>query len=81
MIVSFEDTTKHKPDPEPLILAMHTAHAQPKEVVYVGDQEVDFLAAKAAGTKIIMVSKHPFDDADAWIKNFEELPQTISSIS
>lgn len=47
--VLFEDTTKHKPDPEPILLAVKKLGLSHDEVIYVGDALADGLAAKAAG--------------------------------
>lgn len=54
--VAMEDTTVHKPDPAPLLLALDRVGARPDEAAYVGDAAVDVLAAKAAGMAAIAVS-------------------------
>ena len=81
VIVCFEDTTKHKPDPEPLQYAMQQLHVSPKETIYIGDQQSDFLAARTAGTKIIMITKELFPDADVHITSFDDVPDAISKIA
>jgi pyrophosphatase PpaX len=43
-----EDTTRHKPHPEPLLVAAAQVGVDPATAVYVGDATVDILAAKAA---------------------------------
>jgi pyrophosphatase PpaX len=48
-VVGGDETKKHKPDPEPLILALDRLGAAPAEAVYVGDAPFDIQAAKAAG--------------------------------
>ena len=40
---------KHKPDPEPLQIALQRLGAEPGEALMVGDSEQDILAAQAAG--------------------------------
>lgn len=57
VIVTFEDTEKHKPDPEPLLLAIKQLHVAPAETVYIGDAESDFQAAQAASTHCIAFQK------------------------
>lgn len=47
--VLFEDTTKHKPDPEPLLLCAKKLAVKPEELLYVGDALADAFAAQAAG--------------------------------
>jgi pyrophosphatase PpaX len=48
-VVGGDETKKHKPDPEPLLLALDRLGAAPGEAVYVGDAPFDVKAAKAAG--------------------------------
>lgn len=47
-VVLAEDTDKHKPDPEPLLLCMEKLHLQKSEVIYIGDALLDYEAAKKA---------------------------------
>lgn len=52
-----EDSTKHKPDGDPLIVAMKKAGVKNKEeVLYVGDSPLDILCAKNAGVKSAAVA-------------------------
>jgi pyrophosphatase PpaX len=46
--VTLEDTDKHKPDPEPVLLAMKQLGAVPEETIMVGDSPYDILAGQAA---------------------------------
>jgi len=81
IVVSFEDTEKHKPDPAPLLYAIGQLKISPDEMLYIGDQQADFLAARAAGTKIIMLTEKSFPDADACITSFDEIPNAISKVA
>ena len=56
VIVTAEDTEHHKPNPEPLLLALHKLGAGPAEAAYVGDSPFDIEAAKAAGLRAIAVT-------------------------
>lgn len=56
LLVAMEDTTTHKPDPEPLLLALQRLGVRAVESVYIGDAVVDVLAAKAAGMAAIAVT-------------------------
>ncbi|MCL2136189.1 MAG: HAD-IA family hydrolase [Coriobacteriia bacterium] len=49
LLIGFDDTEKHKPDPEPLLLAASTLKISPEKCVYIGDSIYDMQAAKAAG--------------------------------
>ncbi len=81
--VKFGDYKKPKPDPEPLTIALQRLDVKADEVVYVGDTEEDLRAAKPLGIKFIgfyAVSKKKFPEADANIKSFAELPETIEKL-
>jgi pyrophosphatase PpaX len=47
-VVGGDETQRHKPDPEPLLLALERLGAHPDEAAYVGDAPFDVRAAKAA---------------------------------
>lgn len=46
--VTMEDTTEHKPNPEPLLKGLEILGAVSQEAAYVGDSPYDIAAAKAA---------------------------------
>ena len=48
MIIGFDDTDKHKPDPTPLLLAAERFAVQTADCVYIGDSPYDMQAATAA---------------------------------
>jgi pyrophosphatase PpaX len=55
-IVGGEETERHKPDPEPLLLAAERLGAKPAETAYVGDSPFDIRAAKAAQMHAVAVT-------------------------
>jgi len=55
-IVCAEDTERHKPDPEPLLLALRKLEGEPENAAYVGDSPFDVEAAQAAGLRSVAVS-------------------------
>jgi len=55
-VVGGDETQKHKPDPEPLLLAAERMNARSDETAYVGDSPFDIRAAKAAGMHAIAVT-------------------------
>ncbi|EKD87080.1 MAG: hypothetical protein ACD_37C00049G0001 [uncultured bacterium] len=82
VVVGYQDTENHKPDPEPLLFACKKLKIKPSEAVYVGDAEGDITAGKSAGMKTILF--HPdnkFDNADAHASSFKDLPGVIEAIS
>ena len=63
LFVTMEDTTEHKPHPEPLLKGLELAGDVPKEkAVYVGDSPFDVQAAKAAGLTSVAVSWGAFSE-------------------
>jgi pyrophosphatase PpaX len=78
-VVGGDETERHKPDPDPLLLALARLGASPEETAYVGDSPFDMQAAKAAGVYAVGVSWgriHTADkltDADVVVHSAEEL--------
>jgi pyrophosphatase PpaX len=81
VVVGFEDTERHKPDPEPVLLAVERLGGSPEDAVYVGDSPFDIGAAKAAGVFAVAVGWggiHPEErlleeGPDAFVQTPEEL--------
>jgi HAD superfamily hydrolase (TIGR01549 family) len=48
-IVCADDTSKHKPDPEPIVKCLEIAKASPSETIYIGDTSYDMQSAQSAG--------------------------------
>jgi pyrophosphatase PpaX len=64
VLVAMEDTDVHKPNPEPLLLALARLGAGATECVYIGDAVVDVQAARAAGMAAIAVTWGAGERAD-----------------
>ena len=81
VVVAHEDTERHKPDPEPVLLAVEKLGGSPEEAAYVGDSPFDIRAAKAAGVFAVAVGWggiHPDErllaqEPDAFVQTPEEL--------
>ncbi len=52
-VIGSEDTTYHKPDPEPVNMALRSLRISPGNALFVGDQPYDLIAAHSAGMKAI----------------------------
>lgn len=76
----YEDTVKHKPEPDPLWFAAKQLGAQPDETVYVGDAATDIAAARAAGMRMVLYAAKPMPGADATTGRFHELPGVIAAL-
>lgn len=79
--VGAEDTTRHKPNPEPLLLALERLGANADDAVYVGDSPFDIQAAKAAQVGSVAVTwgrihsraRLEREEPDAVVDTVEEL--------
>jgi pyrophosphatase PpaX len=56
VVVGGDETERHKPDPEPLLLGLERLGAQPDEAVYVGDSPFDVRAARSGGLHAVAVT-------------------------
>ena len=56
LVATMESTTRHKPNPDPLIHGAARLSTPVERCAYVGDAVVDVLAAKAAGMRSIAVT-------------------------
>jgi pyrophosphatase PpaX len=80
-MVGGDETERHKPDPEPLLLAAERLGVRPEEAAYVGDSPFDVRAAKAAGMGSVAVtwgrihdrSRLEREQPDAIVDTAEEL--------
>lgn len=56
VVVTADDTKKHKPDPEPINIALAKLHSAPETSIMLGDTMFDLLCAKNAGVASVLVS-------------------------
>jgi pyrophosphatase PpaX len=85
VVVAHEDTERHKPDPDPVLLAVEKLGGTPGDAVYVGDSPFDIAAAKAAGVFAVAVGWggiHPderllAEEPDAFVDTPEELLRVL----
>jgi phosphoglycolate phosphatase-like HAD superfamily hydrolase len=80
-VVYYEDTEKHKPDPEPLLLAIKRLKIKPEEAVYIGDTESDLIAGNNAGIKIIIYSKNKISSANDITSDFSKIPEIVDFLT
>ena len=81
VVVGGDETTRHKPQPEPLLLAARRLDADPAECAYVGDSPFDIRAAKAAEMHAVAVTwggihtreRLEHEEPDAIVDTAEEL--------
>ena len=81
VVIGHEDTERHKPEPDPVLLAVERLGGVPADAAYVGDSPFDIAAAKAAGVFAVAVGWggiHPderllAEAPDAFVRTPEEL--------
>ena len=85
VLVGCDDTPRHKPDPEPVRVALSRLGVSPDDAVFVGDSPHDILAGNGADVMTIAALWGPFDretlaDArpDHFIECMAELPGVLN---
>lgn len=69
VLIGGDTLSARKPDPLPLLVAAERAGVEPRECIYVGDDERDILAARAAGMpSVVALWGYRLDEDDpiAW---------------
>ena len=60
VVVGLESCTRHKPDPEPVRIALDRLGVRPEDAAFVGDSPHDMAAGRAAGVTTIAALWGPF---------------------
>jgi pyrophosphatase PpaX len=85
VVVAYEDTDRHKPEPDPVLAAVERLGAEPSRTAYVGDSPFDIQAAKAAGAFAVGVAwggihsdeRLLAEEPDAFLRSPEELLDVV----
>ncbi|TAL47754.1 HAD family hydrolase [archaeon] len=87
VVISGDDTEKHKPNPEPLLLACERLNVDSKDIVYIGDAMSDYQMAKNARAKFIgFVNGGATDDefreagAETIVHSMKELQNKLTEL-
>ena len=70
--IGYEDTEKHKPEPEPLLEACRRLGVAPERALYVGDAPGDLICARAAGAHFVAYGD-AIANAERVIRSFDAL--------
>ena len=77
IVITSEDTTIHKPQPEPYLIAMERLQLQPNQCIIFEDSIQGIKAGKAAGSYVIALEgsleKEVLTEADLIISSFYDL--------
>jgi pyrophosphatase PpaX len=68
VVITSDDTERHKPSPDPILAAVERLGVTPAEAAYVGDSPFDIRAAKAAGVFAIAVAWGGIHDDDVLVR-------------
>ena len=63
-IVTADDVDKHKPNPEPVLLALELLNAAADRTVFIGDSRFDLAAGRDAGVRTAAALWGPFERCD-----------------
>jgi pyrophosphatase PpaX len=81
VVIAYEDTARHKPDPDPVLAGVDRLGADPAQAAYVGDSPFDIRAAKSAGVFAVAVGwggihadeRLLAEEPDAFVRDPQEL--------
>ena len=87
-IVGCDSCDKHKPDPEPVLLALDKLGYEPSEAVFIGDSVHDMAAGNAAGVVSIAALWGPFTVVDLtpsnpahYLQRMADLPALLARLT
>jgi len=83
-VVGLGSSNRHKPDPEPVLVALQRLDCPPELAVFVGDSVHDVMAGNAAGVATVAATWGAFARADLepgtpshWLERISDLPALI----
>lgn len=81
VIITANDTKKHKPDPEPYIKAIEKLELKPRQCIVIEDSIQGILSGKASGCKVIALEgsfrKKYLSDADYIISSLSDIQNIL----
>jgi pyrophosphatase PpaX len=85
--VGCDSCTRHKPDPEPVHVALRELDYRPGEAMFVGDSPHDMRSGRAAGVTTVAALWGPFTreqllptDPDHWLERITDLPALVREL-
>jgi pyrophosphatase PpaX len=87
VVIGADSVTKHKPEPEPTLLALERLGVRAAEAVLLGDSPHDISSGNAAGVATIGALWGPFTREQIavakpthWLSNIRDLPELLGTI-
>ncbi|HKP87366.1 MAG TPA: HAD-IA family hydrolase [Blastocatellia bacterium] len=78
--VFLEDTTIHKPQPEPVLAALAKLDLRADSAAYVGDSSHDLIAGRRAGVRTVAALWGPFPRAELEREQPDHLAESIGAL-
>lgn len=85
-VVGCDSSTRHKPDPEPVRIALHRLDCRSEDALFVGDSVFDILAGNAAGVQTAAALWGAAEKADlepgrpnAYLDSIYDLPALVEA--
>jgi pyrophosphatase PpaX len=86
-VVGADSSARHKPDPEPVRVALDRLACSPENALYVGDSVHDLMAGRAAGVRTAAALWGAFKrpdlepgEPDFWLHSISELPEIVQTL-
>ena len=86
-IVGADSSLRHKPDPEPVRVALRRLGSDPEHALYVGDSVHDLMAGRAAGVRTAAALWGAFKREDMepgcpdfWLESIADLPAVVQTL-
>lgn len=79
--VCYEDTTRNKPHPEPIVYCAGLLGVPPEEAVYVGDSPYDLQAARSAGAWSVGVTWGVFSEQVLLAEAPDRMAHTVEELA
>lgn len=88
VVIGADSVTKHKPEPEPVLLALERLGVRADDALMMGDSPHDISSGNAAGVRTIGALWGPFTREQIavakptyWMANINELPALLDSLA
>ncbi len=86
VLISVDDVTRYKPDPEPVLKALESLNSDARRAVFVGDSPHDMAAGRAAGVLTAAALWGPFNrghleaySPDYWLNSPAEITRFLNT--
>jgi pyrophosphatase PpaX len=87
-VVGFDSCARHKPEPEPVLIALERLGYRPEEAIFIGDSPHDISAGNAAGVVSVAALWGPFSRAALetvspryLLANIRDLPALVDEVA